>query len=83
VLPHRLHYLLYLPVGYWAHTSDRNAVQSLFKMMTQAYKEISPSFQLIALDHAHLRDDWFQATIDEEWRGENALIPYEWPSKAV
>jgi len=64
-----------------AKDSDRTAVQSLFKLMAHACDEIDPEFQLIVLDHAHLRDDWFQDSIVEEWRGENALIPYTWPTK--
>lgn len=61
--------------------SDRTAVQNLFKLMAYACGEIDPEFQLIVLDHAHLRNDWFQDSIVEEWRGENALIPYAWPTR--
>jgi uncharacterized protein DUF3732 len=60
--------------------SDRKAVQNLFELMMYACKEIEPEFQLIVLDHAHLNYDWFQESIVEEWRGENALIPYSWPT---
>jgi len=58
--------------------SDRRAVQNLFQLMSQACGEIEPNFQLIVLDHAHLRDDWFGEAIVEEWRGENALVPRSW-----
>ena len=61
--------------------SDRAAVQSLFELMSYACNEIDPEFQLIVLDHAHLKNDWFQDSIVEEWRGEKALIPYGWPTK--
>lgn len=58
--------------------SDRRAVQSLFQLMSEACAEIEPDFQLIVLDHAHLRDAWFEDAIIEEWRGENALVPRDW-----
>lgn len=61
--------------------SDRKAVQSLFELMASACHEIEPEFQLIVLDHAHLRTDWFEDAIVEEWRGDNALIPHNWPTK--
>ncbi|MEY8798736.1 DUF3732 domain-containing protein [Leisingera sp. XS_AS12] len=58
---------------------DRRAVQSLFELMHRACQEIEAPFQLIVLDHAHLRTEWFERAISEEWRGENALIPASWP----
>ncbi|WP_027035199.1 DUF3732 domain-containing protein [Mesorhizobium ciceri] len=60
---------------------DRTAVQALFKLMSFACSEITPDFQLIVLDHAHLKDDWFESAIIQEWRGENALVPYSWPDR--
>ncbi|MEP2781096.1 MAG: DUF3732 domain-containing protein [Pseudoruegeria sp.] len=60
--------------------SDKKAVQGLFELMRLACEEIEPDFQLIVLDHAHLRDEWFEDGIVEEWRGEKALVPYEWRS---
>ena len=59
--------------------ADRAAVQALFKLMAVACEEISPHFQLIVLDHAHLSDPWFESAIIQEWRGEQALVPYDWP----
>lgn len=59
--------------------ADRTAVQALFKLMAMACAEIRPDFQLIVLDHAHLKDDWFEAAIIAEWRGNEALVPYDWP----
>lgn len=61
--------------------SDRRAVQALFELMKFACNEIEPDFQLIVLDHAHLRDEWFEGAIVEEWRGDQALVPYHWESK--
>lgn len=58
--------------------ADRTAVHALFKLMASACEEIEPNFQLIVLDHAHLNDSWFESAIIEEWRGPNALVPYDW-----
>ncbi|TRW96276.1 DUF3732 domain-containing protein [Paracoccus sp. M683] len=58
---------------------DRTAVLSLFRLMFDACKEIEFPFQLIVLDHAHLREQWFEDAIVEEWRGDSALVPYDWP----
>ena len=63
-----------------ARDEDRKAVQSLFELMETACGDIEEPFQLIVLDHAHLRDDWFEDAIIEEWRGDNALIPAHWPT---
>ena len=59
---------------------DRRAVAALFELMHHACQEIEEPFQLIVLDHAHLGQDWFEDSIIEEWRGENALVPRDWPS---
>ncbi|SLN38896.1 DUF3732 domain-containing protein [Oceanibacterium hippocampi] len=58
---------------------DRSAVLSLFRLMQSACEEIEAPFQLVVLDHAHLREKWFEDAIVEEWRGDNALVPYDWP----
>lgn len=63
--------------------ADRLAVHALFKLMHSACQEIDMPFQLIVLDHAHLRDDWFEESIVEEWRGENALVPRHWPNAQI
>ena len=61
--------------------ADRTAVQALFKLMAKACAEIQPDFQLIILDHAHLKDDWFESAIVAKWRNNLALVPYDWPEK--
>ena len=58
--------------------ADRQAVHNLFELMRSASREIGERFQLIVLDHAHLDDDWFNAAIVEEWRGDVTLVPVEW-----
>lgn len=59
--------------------ADRRAVLALFTLMHEACGDIEMPFQLIVLDHAHLRERWFEDAIVEEWRGENALVPHDWP----
>ena len=49
--------------------------------MHVASDAIGDGFQLIVLDHAHLDDDWFDASIVEEWRGDAALVPVKWTQK--
>lgn len=63
--------------------ADRTAVQALFKLMATACAEILADFQLIVLDHAHLKDEWFESAIVAEWRGDEALVPYDWPEKTA
>ena len=58
--------------------ADRRAVHDLFEFMHSASQAIGDGFQLIVLDHAHLDDDWFNASVVEEWRGDVALVPVEW-----
>ena len=62
----------------WLADADRQAVHSLFEFMHAAAGAIGDGFQLIVLDHAHLEDEWFGASIVEEWRGDTALVPTEW-----
>lgn len=57
---------------------DRRAVKALFELMHSACQDIDMPFQLIVLDHAHLREEWFEDSIVEEWRKENALVPRDW-----
>ena len=58
--------------------ADRRAVHNLFEFMHSASQAIGDGFQLIVLDHAHLDDDWFNASVVEEWREDVALVPVEW-----
>lgn len=58
--------------------ADRLAVHNLFEFMHLAARDIGGGFQLIVLDHAHLKEDWFEDSIVEEWRDNKALVPVEW-----
>jgi len=63
--------------------ADRTAVQALFKLMATACAEIQADFQLIVLDHAHLKDEWFESAIVAKWRDNEALVPYDWPENTA
>lgn len=56
---------------------DRKAVRSLFKLVDQAAKDLSPALQIIIMDHADLKEEWFQEAVVERWRGAK-LIPPDW-----
>ena len=57
---------------------DRKAVRDLFRLVDKAARDLAPELQIIILDHADLKDDWFQAAVVERWRGGKKLIPAEW-----
>jgi len=58
---------------------DRENVEGMFKWLKERAMELSPNLQIIVTDHADIDEDWFQSsTIEPKWRGEHALIPYEW-----
>ena len=47
--------------------------------------ELAPGLQIIVCDHANLGDDWFQQSVEHNWRGEeqsatadDRLIPEAW-----
>lgn len=58
--------------------ADREAVYRLFRLMADVAKELTPGFQIIVIDHADLKDDWFADAVVERWRGGQALVPTEW-----
>jgi Protein of unknown function (DUF3732) len=57
---------------------DRKAVRDLFRLIDRAAKELAPSLQIIVMDHADLKEGWFQDAVTERWRGGKKLIPTEW-----
>jgi hypothetical protein len=40
--------------------------------------ELAGDLQIIVLDHADLRDDWFQGAVVERWRKGVKLVPASW-----
>ncbi len=61
---------------------DRHAVHALFELMHKACSGAESPFQVIILDHARLKDKWFEDAIVEEWRRGRFLVPPEWDSRA-
>jgi len=60
--------------------ADLEAVRRLFQMLVGFAREDAPGFQLIVIEHANLRDDWFQAALVEDpWTKPPALVPDDWP----
>jgi hypothetical protein len=57
---------------------DQTAVLQLFKVLSDAAKELAPALQIIVLDHADLKRDWFEEAIVERWRKDKALVPPDW-----
>jgi len=39
--------------------------------------------QMIVCDHANLPEDWFQDSVEHNWRGGEKLIPQEWINGAA
>lgn len=57
---------------------DQTAVLELFELMSNAAKELAPNLQVIVLDHADLKQDWFRASVVERWRKGEKLVPPSW-----
>jgi hypothetical protein len=57
---------------------DQRAVQQLFKLISDAASEIAPELQIIVMDHADLKHDWFQEAVVERWRKGVKLVPESW-----
>jgi hypothetical protein len=57
---------------------DQTAVLQLFKLISDVAAEIAPNLQIIVMDHADLRREWFEQAVADRWRGGNKLIPQDW-----
>lgn len=57
---------------------DKTAVLQLFRLISKAASELAPGLQIIVLDHADLKDQWFETAVVERWRGGQKLIPADW-----
>jgi hypothetical protein len=61
---------------------DQTAVEQLFALIERAARELTPNLQIIVLDHADLKSDWFTASVIERWRG-HKLIPESWIDRSA
>lgn len=57
---------------------DQTAVFQLFKLIADAAAELAPNLQIIIMDHADLKHDWFQDAVVERWRKGQKLVPLSW-----
>ena len=57
---------------------DQTAVLQLFKLISDAAAELAPQLQIIVMDHADLKRDWFQSAVVERWRKGEKLVPQSW-----
>lgn len=60
------------------NNDDRAALIRIYNMVFDTTKALSPNFQVIVMDHAHLREENFCSAIREEWRNGAALVPTDW-----
>lgn len=58
--------------------TDREAVSRLFRLIYDVIMELAPNMQVIVCDHANLPEEWFQDSVEHNWRGGEKLIPQEW-----
>lgn len=57
---------------------DQTAVLQLFKLIADAAAELAPNLQIVIMDHADLKHDWFQDAVVERWRKGQKLVPLSW-----
>ena len=57
---------------------DQMAVQRLFCLISRAAEDLAPNLQIIVMDHADLKLDWFEEAVVERWRRGQKLIPQSW-----
>jgi len=46
--------------------------------MARVAGELAPELQIILMDHADLKEPWFEDAAVERWRRGNKLIPESW-----
>ncbi|MFO0586955.1 MAG: DUF3732 domain-containing protein [Polyangiaceae bacterium] len=57
---------------------DQTAVRQLFTLILKVAEELAPALQIIVLDHADLKEEWFDSCVVERWRGGRKLVPLSW-----
>lgn len=62
---------------------DQAAVLQLFELISNAAKELAPDLQVIIMDHADLKTEWFSSAVVERWRSGHKLVPRSWLSTEV
>lgn len=59
-------------------SSDEIAVSKMFDFMFKVVSTLSPNLQVIITDHAFLKNERFEKSVTETWRGGLKLIPNDW-----
>ena len=59
---------------------DKTAVHKLFALIERVTRDLSPAFQVILIDHADLKEKWFEDAVVERWRHGKKLVPQDWIS---
>lgn len=57
---------------------DKAAVHKLFALVARVARELAPELQIILMDHADLKEPWFEDAVIERWRRGSKLIPEDW-----
>jgi hypothetical protein len=57
---------------------DQAAVLQLFELISLVAIELAPQLQVIVMDHADLKRNWFEDGVVERWRRGLKLVPEEW-----
>jgi hypothetical protein len=57
---------------------DEIAVSRIFNFLHSAVTALKGDFQIIVMDHADLREEFFQGAVIQRWRKGEALIPPNW-----
>jgi hypothetical protein len=58
--------------------TDRENTRRLYELTFQVVEQLNGRLQVIALDHADFEDTWFADSVEQRWRGGEALIPQAW-----
>ena len=69
----------YIETGIPTKNEDRQSVINLFNYLFNFVEQFNGSFQMIITAHANIKTDArFQKYVNEVWRDNVALVPYEW-----
>lgn len=70
---------VYFPPETGDDNVDSQEIRIIFGFIQKIVKELSPNMQVIVVDHADIKEDYFQNSIVEKWWNEDqSLIPPSW-----
>ena len=50
----------------------------MFRLVFEFVESLAGRMQVIVMEHAELREDWFESAVIQRWRGGEKLIPESW-----